>query len=120
MSDFRGDKNLMGKASEYRVMAELLIRGILATMVSFDNGFDIFTNSGARIQVRSRVLNKNGRATIRLIKNRDYEFLIIWIRNTDIFYIIPKRFLGGESGIGVIPKKGKKYFDFVNRWNLLR
>jgi hypothetical protein len=102
--------HLTGKAGEYRVMSELMLRGHHPAMPPIDNGADIILESGLRIQVKSSHLNRKKHASYPLglyrfelmelgvrskYQNmvRDWtkrcDYFVLWCINEDRFFIFP-------------------------------
>ncbi len=60
MNDIVGKQNrLQGKAAEYRVASELLLRGLHTHFPSIEEGYDIMVGGGIRVQVKSTNLRHN-------------------------------------------------------------
>lgn len=112
------NKGAMGKFGVVMVLSQLSKNSIKASkMVA-----DILLSSGKTIEVRSRQIDKDGRIHIVFHKQRQFDFLVIWVRNTDFFYIIPRGELKTKSGLSLIPgiKSSSGYHRFLNRWDILK
>lgn len=102
--------HLTGKAGEYRVMSELLLRGHCPAMPPVDNGADIMLENGMRIQVKSSHLNRKkhpsyplGLYRFTLMETgsgakyqnvvRDWtkrcDFIVLWCIDEDRFFVVP-------------------------------
>ncbi|MCF7836211.1 hypothetical protein K9N08_02590 [Candidatus Gracilibacteria bacterium] len=79
----------IGKAGEYIVLAELLLREFNAALVAVDSGTDILTeknNRLIRIQVKTRRIGHDKKTSFLLgektLKNKNsFDFLILVVRN---------------------------------------
>ena len=101
----------LGKAGEYRVLSELILRGASPALTCVDNGIDLVLENGKRIQVKTsnkpqfsksngngyKLKNpseyyafslRHGKKGKKLEYN--FDFLIVWIIPLNRFYIIPK------------------------------
>lgn len=102
--------HLVGKAGEYRVMSELILRGHFPMTPPVDNGTDIVLENGFRIQVKTSHLNQKKHASYPLglyrfelmetgyrakYQNviRDWtkrcDFLVLWCIDEDRFFVLP-------------------------------
>ena len=131
------ENHYIGLAAEYRVMAELLLRGYNPARTVFDEGIDILLDYGAKIQVRTARPNNNkeithsslssfrcnllgGRRRDHKITDDEFDFLIFWLSGTDIFYIFPKSKLPNQWHFQVTPNgRVKQYDKFKNNWDSL-
>lgn len=119
---------IIGKAGEYRVISELLMRGIVCAMVCFDDGTDLILSNGKKIGVKATHRPSNDKKSyswrysisIRLPEIRgignglykkkfnksDYsgrvDYWIIWCIDDNLFYIIPNKEIKQKISI-VIP-----------------
>ncbi len=102
--------HLIGKAGEYRVMSELILRGHYPSIPAIDNGTDMVLENGFRIQVKTSHLNRKkhpsyplGLYRFTLLETgykakyqnvvRDWtkrcDFIVLWCINEDRFFILP-------------------------------
>lgn len=135
-------RDLAGKAGEYRVLSELLSRGILASPYLIDDGSDLVLNNGKRIQVKSRqayttnthiggfqivfasqAWDKQTKKRIT-IENPLYDYLIVWGwgKDKDYFYIFPKEALSGLKSAYLNPDKGTpaNLHKYLGKWDILQ
>ncbi len=102
--------HLVGKAGEYRVMSELMLRGHVPLTPAIDNGTDIVLDNGLRIQVKTSHLNHKKHNSYKLglyrftfmetgyrakYQNmiRDWtkrcDFFVLWCIDEDRFFVMP-------------------------------
>jgi len=125
--------NLIGRAGEYRVASELLLRGFNPAIKSVDDGIDLILDMGTTVQVKSvsAKASKNAYyvtlATSRWSKgiqtkekqSLKADFLIVWVIPEDKFFIIPREKIGSHIGVCVNPLPGKHYHEFLDNWKIL-
>lgn len=104
MRSLQRDARLVGRAGEYTVAAQLLLRDVVVYWPSVDLGCDLETENHCRIQVKTGHLTKE-----REDRGRCYEF-----RLPKVF---PVPSLGGASRI-VSRKKFAEVCDFVVFWGI--
>jgi len=121
--------HLLAAAGEHRVASELLVRGLNVGMFFVDDGTDLITETGLRIQVKAA----------RKAPNRDYysfscqtwkkrkgvateipspllvDYLILWAVDDDIFFVIPANIVRGVTGF-LMGVKNSKYAKYRNDW----
>lgn len=101
-----------GKAGEYRVMSELIMRGYSPALIAVDDGIDIILSDGRGIGVKATAkahidkksysyrykitLNphqlryKDGKpARVKNIRKYKVDYFIVWLMDKDEFYIFP-------------------------------
>lgn len=105
------DSNSMyiGKAGEYAVMSELLLRGYNANEMTVDDGIDVIASKNNvvyYIQVKTSVLQPNMTVKVPAIKKRSYDHYI----EANMRYIICIRLAPGPDGI-----EKKTYVVFTNK-----
>lgn len=136
---------LSGKAGEYRVASELLLRGHRPCINIVDTGCDMVLETGITIQVKtSRLIkDKTRNATpcyhFQLChwkkgKRHDMQgidYVIMFGIETNDFWIVPVKIIGPVTVVSVYPSgrepkitrpKGPNYFrrgDYFDRWDLL-
>ena len=138
---------LLGQAGIHRVAAELLTRGVSVLVPTVDEGVDLFTGTGAGIQIKaSHLTTSTGHGQSRYHfafrywswtagqKRQSYGRLnskvthvVLWGVNDDIFWIIPKPKLHhlASLNIGLHVKRTKvsivqRYEPFQGAWHLLQ
>lgn len=126
----------IGKAGEYRIISELLLRGHLPCLSIVDNGIDIILENGKTIQARTiskgSLTDKDAYTcpltTAKYVKDKQVkcfekksDFYIFWLLDIDKFYIIPKIDLVNTSCIALRPKSNaSKYSKYYENWNQLK
>lgn len=132
------DPRAIGKAGEYRIASELLMRGYNPMIASVDNGVDLVLENGKTIQVKTTTKacygdrgksTKASLATTRYIrgdrthevKDNRADFYIIWVIPWDSFFIIPRDVIK-MKGISLSFTVGKPdgLYRFKDCWNLLK
>jgi len=120
-------KRSLGLAGEYRVMAELLLRGHMPKKLR--SGPDLRLENGLLLEVKSASYNQYSsysgdseysfRTWALQIKRSD--FFICWCVNDDTFYVIPAK--KASSSICITNRKGngrrRRYALYKNAWHLL-
>lgn len=99
----------IGKAGEYAVMSELLLRGYNANEMTVDDGIDVIASKNNvvyYIQVKTSVLKQNMTVIVPAIKKRSYDHYI----ESNMRYIICVRLAAGPDGI-----ENKAYVVFTNK-----
>lgn len=99
----------VGKAGEYAVMSELLLRGYNANEMTVDDGIDVIAsrnNVVYYIQVKTSMLQPNKTVKVPAIKRRSYDHYI----EANMRYIICIRLASGPDGI-----EKKAYVVFTNK-----
>lgn len=126
MKDRVKNSMAIGLAGEFRVMSELLLRGLNPSKSYLDTGIDITLDNGKTIQVKSAKKRRESRNYERYLltllgngKNRA-EFFVFWCIDDDDFFIVPTNKINGKRSIVFSPgAKNAKYMDFKNKWELL-
>lgn len=135
----------LGRAAERRVESEILNLGINVFVPSIDDGVDLVTEFGDRIQVKAsrnqysntrgykypcyifvtrkkKYVSATGKTIRAKIKPGSIDFLICWGVEDDVFFIIPEYDI--TTSIVKIPinKLGResKYAKYINAWHLLK
>jgi len=123
----------IGRAGEYRVASELLLRGYNPAIRAVDDGIDLVLENGTTIQIKSVVsLNKSNSYTVGLAhskwkkgketkerQNLKADYLLVWVIPTNDFYIIPKERVGNKFCITMTAQKGAINYPFLNNWEIL-
>jgi hypothetical protein len=133
---------LMGYAGELRVASELLLKGHEVFFGSGNSEIDIILGDGRKIQVKT---SSNVKRNVRYNHTGYYftfrhwtkkkaqsleniDFVICWLLNTDVFYIVPVEKLKGVSSISINPRRNRRnggkrskvdWDGFKNKWDLL-
>ena len=131
------NRNLrLGLAGEFRVMAELLMRGFNPSLMALDEGVDIILENGIKIQVKSSTaslrkqlrnrgkdyysinLMRRGKKTGNLKDSVD--FVIVWAYRENDFFILPANKLRSHSSISLMRESKSKWYQYLNNWDSLR
>jgi len=121
-------KGELGLAAEYRVMAELILRGLGPTRVGSSN-FDLLLNNGIRVEVkasrRNQLVGSEYHFTTKSAqRNGGCDFFVCWCFDDDVFYVIPGKRV--EGGINITPENSQResrkdsYKLYKNAWSLLK
>lgn len=129
------DTQYIGKAGEYRVLSELVLRDFNPAVKSIDDGVDIVLDNNKTIQVKtiSKPNDKRQNNYTFTLTNVSYQrgkrknkynnlkadFLIVWLIDIDAFYIIPKKLASIQLSIALGAKRSK-YNYCLNNWKILR
>jgi len=125
------DNMRLGLIGELRVMIELLRRGHNPAKSYLDSGVDLVIDNGIKIQVKSvGSPGRDGCFRCNLRRGNEkkpnnyidlVDFIIVWVDETDDFYIIPSDRASGTSLTlsSFSDGSGSKYYAFKNYWKLL-
>ena len=142
------DTNLIGKAGEYRVVTELILRNHQIYMPCVDNGIDIIVDDNIKIQIKcgqkqSRIDKKHDcaykmysfnfhsskyacRHNPKPHKLENVDYVICWAIDDDEFYIIPADKIRGKTYISFTADEDKRtqikwntWMPYHNAWGLL-
>ena len=124
--------SIIGKAGEYRVTSELLLRGYNPATRVVDDGVDIVLNNRKTIQVKTVTTPHSGFYTVSFanaswIKGKKAkkgssllaDYVVIWVVPKNDFYIIPATLINGKMSISVGGKNGQLYTKYINKRELL-
>jgi len=146
MNKYNVNSLLLGKAGEYRVSSELILRGHTIYLPGVDDGIDVIIDDNIKIQIKcgqkrerkqkdTTVYSFNVRASQynyhhdkkpkpHLLKNVNY--VICWAIDDDEFYIIPADKIRGTITISFTADddrrtkvKWNKWYPYRNAWQLL-
>ena len=134
----------LGKAGEFRVASELLLRGHEVFLATADSGVDLILGNGKRVQVKVSHLHlvdghnpkwkarryvfsfKSWRKKGKVYephKLEDVDYVILWAKNDDIFLIVPAEEVRGNYTIRFVPDSKRlqsKYIGFKDQWDSLK
>lgn len=133
------DPRVIGKAGEYRVASELLLRGHNPLVASIDNGVDLVLENGKTIQVKTTTQLGKREDGFYLgidISSTSYtmgrrkapptdlraDYFVVWFVERDEFYIIPRDVVASRNVkhcLSIAPDSGKGFAVYKNRWDLL-
>ena len=119
----------VGRAGEYRVLSELLLKGYNPSIRAIDNGIDIILDNGYTIQVKTNSQTRKfpllNFATANYKKGKKEhnskhliaDFVIVWLINYETFYIIPAFEI--STTMLSLNRLGGKWVNYINRWDIL-
>lgn len=130
---------MLGKAGEYRVAAELVLRGHMIYLPGIDNGVDIIIDDGIRIQIKcgqrhmaskyQKHKNITYNFNVRSCKYSRYshkilephplegvDFVICWAIDDGEFYIIPADKVRGQTTIKITADMDRRTKVKWNQW----
>ena len=122
--------HLLASAGEHRVAAELLIRGLNVGVFSVDEGTDLITETGLKIQIKASRKSRGGYSFSTQTWKRSkgvaterpsallVDYLILWAVDDDVFFVIPADIIRGQTGL-TIRINGPKYAEYRNAWQQL-
>ena len=128
------NSNYVGRAGEYRILSELLIRGYNPAVSSVDDGIDIILENRVTIQVKTVTKpNYTGEYYLVNFTNASYkkgkrekrssnliaDYVIIWLIDKNRFFIIPSKNIGKKLTISLGHSSGQ-FTKFEDEWELLR
>lgn len=117
------DSRMVGRAGEYAVAAQLLLRKIMVMWPAVDLGYDLETNNHCRLQIRcGHLTNSDGRAgqhytfmlrkrkpvpisntTAKLVPQRPFvevcDYVVFWGIEQNRFWIVPPEICDKVSGV---------------------
>jgi len=124
--------SIIGKAGEYRVTSELLLRGYNPSTRIVDDGVDIVLDNQKTIQVKTVTMSHRGFYTVSFantawrkgIQSKKgssllADYVVIWVVPKNDFYILPAALINGKMSISVGGKNGQLYTEYINKWELL-
>ena len=146
MSESLTTARLLGEAAEHRVAAEILLKGMNVFFPALDEGVDLITDKGVRIQVkasgqeysntrgytypaylfctrRKKYINSRDKTVRPKLDVSKIDFLICWCVQHDWFFVIPASEVTQTMvniGIGTVEDGSSKYSEYLNNWELLR
>jgi hypothetical protein len=132
-------QNSLARAGEYRVLSELLLRGLEPFTVSDDKGIDILLANGLKVDVKiisAYTIHhqniKQGTVSYRYERkeylfnahrsqrDKELDFYIIWLLELDEFYIIPAKVVGKSKQQKIYPTTpNHRYSQYKGAWELL-
>ena len=137
------DSHLIGKAGEYRVASELMIRNHIVYMPTVDNGADLILGTGQTIQVKCghrrkatingcihlfysfsfvksssyfRKIKFGGDNKIEPHKLNNVDFAILWGIDDDEFYIVPANKVRGKMAVNISADDDRRTIARWNKW----
>jgi len=124
----------IGKAGEFRIASELLLRGYNPSIRIVDDGVDLVLDNGKTIQVKTTTNKcyvnsyfvglssskwRKGQQT-KERQNLRADYLIIWVVPTGDIYIIPASIVGSKLSVTLTnSKSSNRYYFYANNWDIL-
>jgi predicted Zn-ribbon and HTH transcriptional regulator len=137
----------LGKAGEFRVASELLLRGHSIFMPTVDNGMDLVIDDGVTIQIKcghkqpygesGHTLNcyrfnfhksySKSQKEIHIVPHElNVDFVICWAIDDDEFYVIPADKIRGKTYLSFTADEEKRthvkwnaWHPYLNAWGIL-
>lgn len=122
----------LGKAGEYRVVSELLLRGHEPTLSILDDGVDIYCSDCATAiqvktslnplkQVYSNSYHFNIRTWHRGRRTHPHkaDVFVCWGVSTDEFWVIPSTAVSADVNINITSPYSAKYHKYKDAWHLI-
>ena len=120
-----------GEWAELCFMARAADRGLNVSRPHGDSAsYDVGVEQNGRflrIQVKSTTYKRKEVFTCNLTgtKDRQYQrgtvdFFAVYLVPLDVWYIIPFDVVDGHSALRLTPRKGHKFAQYMEGWNLLR
>jgi PD-(D/E)XK endonuclease len=120
-----------GEWAELCFMARAADRGLNVSRPHGDSAsYDVGVEQNGRflrIQVKSTTSHRNGSYTSNITgpmyqryARGTLDFFAIYLVPLDVWYIIPFDGAGGNRSLFLTPRKGHKFAQYIEAWNLLR
>jgi hypothetical protein len=120
-----------GEWAELCFMARAADRGLNVSRPHGDSAsYDVGVEQNGRflrIQVKSTTCHRKGSYTSNITGPKDQryargalDFFAIYLVPLDVWYIIPFDVAGGNRSLFLTPRKGHKFAQYMEAWNLLR
>ncbi len=135
MTDFsEGSKKTckqLGEWAELCFMARAAERGLNVSKPHGDSAsYDVGVEQNGRflrMQVKSTTFRRKGSYTCNIVgpKRERYgrgllDFFAVYLVPIDLWYIIPFEVVEGNLSLNLTPRKGHKFSQYMEAWNLLR
>ena len=120
-----------GEWAELCFMARAAERGLNVSKPHGDSAsYDVGVEQNGRflrIQVKSTTFRRKGSYTCNIVgrKRERYgsgllDFFAVYLVPIDLWYIIPFEVAEGNLSLNLTPRKGHKFSQYMEAWNLLR
>lgn len=120
-----------GEWAELCFMARATDRGFNVSRPHGDSAsYDVGVEDNGRfmrIQVKSTMFRRKGSFTCNIVgpKRQRYasgklDFFAVYLVPIDVWYIIPFEIVESNLSLNLTPRKGHKFFQYMEGWNLLR
>jgi len=120
-----------GEWAELCFMARATDRGFNVSKPHGDSAsYDVGVEDNGRftrVQVKSTTFRRKGSFTCNIVgpKRQRYasgklDFFAVYLVPIDVWYIIPFEIVEGNLSLNLTPRKGHKFFQYMEGWNLLR
>jgi hypothetical protein len=121
----------LGEWAELCFMARAADRGLNVSRPHGDSAsYDVGVEQNGRflrIQVKCTTFRRKGSYTCNIVgpKRERYgrgqlDFFAVYLVPIDLWYIIPFEVVQGNLSLNLTPRKGHKYAQYMEGWNLLR
>lgn len=121
----------LGEWAELCFMARAAERGLNVSKPHGDSAsYDVGVEQNGRflrIQVKSTTFRRKGSYTCNILgpKRERYargtlDFFAVYLVPIDLWYIIPFEVVEGNLSLNLTPRKGHKFSQYMEGWNLLR
>ena len=121
----------LGEWAELCFMARAADRGFTVSRphgdsASYDVGVE-HNGSFLRVQVKCTTFQRKGSYTCNIVgpKRERYgpgklDFFAVYLVPVDVWYLIPFEVVEGNLSLNLTPRKGHKFAQYMEGWNLLR
>jgi len=120
-----------GEWAELCFMARAADRGFNVSRPHGDSAsYDVGVEDNGRfmrVQVKSTTFRRKGSFTCNIVgpKRQRYasgklDFFAVYLVPIDVWYIIPFEIVERNLSLNLTPRKGHKFFQYMEGWNLLR
>lgn len=123
------DSNLIGVATEYRVISELILRGHSPCRPVSPKRADLILENGIKVEIKGGHRYEDPDKYIfdltlghgRKKPDPDfYDYLIAWCIDDNIFYVIPAEAIEATSKLHIHPQAKSKYSPYEAAWDQLK
>ena len=130
-TDVQKTAKQLGEWAELCFMARAADRGMNVSKPHGDSAsYDVGVEQNGRflrIQVKSTAFRRKGSYTCNIVgpKHERYgrgklDFFAVYLVPIDLWYIIPFELVEGNLSLNLTPRKGHKFSQYMEAWNLLR
>ena len=130
-TDVQKTTKQLGEWAELCFMARAADRGLNVSKPHGDSAsYDVGVEQNGRflrIQVKSTTFRRKGSYTCNILgaKRERYapgqlDFFAVYLVPIDLWYIIPYELVEGNLSLNLTPRKGHKFAQYMEAWNLLR
>jgi len=120
-----------GEWAELRFMARAAERGLNVSRPHGDSAsYDVGVEHNGRflrVQVKSTTYRRRGSYACKIVGPRrqryapgKVDFFAVYLVPIDLWYIVPFEVVESHLSLNLTPRKGHKYAQYMEAWNLLR